>query len=111
MTFWGRSLCFWKVNVLAENANFAHKIQNPIFLSLSKKYAFVASSLKWTVKGVISASLFAYKKANKELRSRNCALPPSCLCLLCLRNDASAERLYKSAIFWTMFPNASFSYC
>ena len=102
--------CFLYV-VLAENVDFARKIQNPIFLSLSEKHVFVASSLKWTVKRVISASLFAYRNANKELRSRICSLPPSCLCLLCLRNGASAERLYKSAILWTMFPNRSFSYC
>ena len=43
--------------------------KNPIFLSLSKKHVFVASSLKWTVKRVISASLFAYRNASKELRS------------------------------------------
>ena len=37
--------CFLYV-VLAENVDFARKIQNPIFLSLSKKHVFVASSLK-----------------------------------------------------------------
>ena len=56
------------------------------WVSLGKKHVFVAWSLKWTVKDVISAFLFAYRNANKELRSRISSLPLSCLCLLCLRN-------------------------
>ena len=51
-----------------------------------KSTFFVAWSLKWTVKDVISAFLFAYRYANKELRSRISSLHLSCLCLLCLRN-------------------------
>ena len=48
--------CFLYV-VLAENVDFALKIQNPIFLNLSKKHVFVPWSLKWTIKSVNSASL------------------------------------------------------
>ena len=56
------------------------------WVSLGKKHVFVAWSLKWTVKDVISAFLFAYRNANKKLRSRISSLPLSCICLLCLRN-------------------------
>ena len=74
--------CFLDV-VLAENVDFSFKyrIQFSWFL-VSKKHVFVAWSLKWTVKSVTLAFLFAYRNANKELRSRIFSLPLSCLCLL-----------------------------
>ena len=42
--------------VLAENVDFALKIQNPIFLSLSKKHVFVPWSFKMENKKCDSAS-------------------------------------------------------
>ena len=59
--------CFLYV-VLAENVDFALKIQNPVFLSLSKKHVFVPWSFKMDHKKCDFYIFFADRNENKELR-------------------------------------------
>ena len=56
--------------VLAENVDFALKIQNPIFLNLSKKHVFVPWSFKMDHKKCDFCIFVGYRNASKKLRWR-----------------------------------------